>query len=58
MPDQQIHLSDQDIERIADRVYDRIYADLGRSVIKKALWPMLAASMAAWVFLSGKWPFK
>ncbi len=58
MPETKVHLSDEDIEKIADRVYDRIYADLGRSIMKKALWPMLMAAMAVWVFLSGKWPFK
>ncbi len=58
MPPQQLHLSEEDIEKIANRVYDKIYADLGKSIAKRIVWPLMIVATAMWVYLAGKWPLK
>lgn len=55
-----LHISDEDIERIAAKVYDKLFADIGRSVVRKLLFPLLVGAMGVWVYLGSglKWPGK
>lgn len=50
----QFHLSDEDIDRIADRVEDRFYAKFGRSIFTRAVLVVLGAAAVAIYFLEKK----
>lgn len=50
----QFHLSDEDIDRIADRVEERFYAKFGRSILTRAMLLSLAVVAALWYYLEKK----
>jgi len=51
-------LSDEQIdeiaERAAERALEKVYEQIGRSVVKKALWIIGAGAIALAAFLAGK----
>ena len=47
---------DEIAELAADKAYQRFYAVVGESVVKKAVWILGAAAVAIWVYFSGDIP--
>jgi hypothetical protein len=39
-------------ELAADKAYERFYAAVGQSIVKKALWVLGAGALAAWYLIS------
>jgi len=55
-PESRRRLSDQEIEEIKKQLLDSIYADIGKSVIKKVLWVggIVLLAVFAWLAKDGK----
>lgn len=49
-----VSLSQEELESLKEQLLDSIYADIGRSIVKKILWVLGAASVVALAWLSGK----
>ena len=47
-------LSDRELESIKNQLLESIYADIGKSVIKKILWIVGALAAASFAWLAGK----
>lgn len=46
------------VDNAADKVFERVYAEIGKNVVRKALWFVGAglAALAAWLAGSGRFP--
>jgi hypothetical protein len=57
MPDKEIHLTDSQIEAIAERAAEvalnKVYAEVGKSVLKKLAWLTGAAVIGLALWLAG-----
>jgi len=55
-----VHLTEAQIDHIVDRaverVFDKIYADVGKSVIKKLTWAvgLIVTALAVWIIGTGQ----
>jgi tetrahydromethanopterin S-methyltransferase subunit G len=53
-----VHLTETQIDQIVDRavtkVFDRIYAEVGRGVVKKLVWGIGLATMGLLIWLASK----
>jgi hypothetical protein len=56
-PERRSGLSDEDVERIAERAaekaLERVYTQIGKSIVHKFLWLIGAASLAVLAWLNG-----
>lgn len=52
------NFSPEEIEDIKKQILDSIYADIGKSIIKKFLWVAGAVALAAFAWLNGSGHFK
>lgn len=52
-------LSDEQLEAVKQAILDSIYQEIGKSLVKKAIWAIGAIVLAAlaWLHGSGKIPF-
>lgn len=46
-------LSDAEIEEVKKQILDSIYADIGKSIVKKFLWVAGACMLAVFAYLKG-----
>jgi hypothetical protein len=49
-----IQLTDEQIEKIADRVFERIYLNVGKSALKLGAWVIGIGATALMAWLGGK----
>jgi len=47
---------DEIAELAADKAYQRFYAVVGESIVKKAIWILGAGAVAIWAYLNGGIP--
>jgi len=47
---------DEIAELAADKAYQRFYAVVGESIVKKAIWVLGAGAFAVWIYLNGDMP--
>jgi len=47
---------DEIAELAADKAYQRFYAVVGESIVKKAIWALGAGAFAVWIYLNGDMP--
>lgn len=53
-PEIRRRLSDEEIEKIKGQILDSIYADIGKSILKKVLWVGGTCILALFAWLIGK----
>ena len=58
MNDKNRAFTDAEIEEIKEQILESIYADIGKSIIKKFLWVAGAMALAALAWLNGSGHFK
>ena len=58
MEERKINLTEEQLDRIvnkvADEVFNRIYTEIGRSIVKKLFWIAGVSIFAVFVFLASK----
>jgi hypothetical protein len=47
-------LSQEELNSIRDQLLESIYADIGRSLVKKALWVIGSICLVGYAYLTGK----
>ena len=47
---------DEIAELAAHKAYQRFYAVVGESIVKKAIWVLGAGAFAGWIYLNGDMP--
>lgn len=49
-----VHLSAEELDNLKEQLLESIYADIGRSIVKKVLWILGAVAVAGFAWLAGK----
>lgn len=49
-----IHLTPEELESLREQLLQSIYADIGRSIVRKVLWVFGAAALILFAWLNGK----
>lgn len=49
-----IHLTADELDNLKEQLLESIYADIGRSIVKKVLWVLGALAVAGAAWLAGK----
>ena len=49
-----VSLSPEELASLKEQLLESIYADIGRSIVKKVLWVLGAVAVAGFAWLAGK----